>query len=265
MLIVGELLNSSRKAIKEAIDAENADEIKKIAKDQHENGAHYIDVNAGTYVGREDKYMKWLVSTVQEAVDAPCCIDSPDPKVVEAALELHKGTPMVNSISLEKERWDALLPVLAGSDMKVIALCMSDKGMPETKDDRLSIASDLINGLVKNKVPVENIYVDPLVQPISTNDSYGIEFMNAVEGIMTEFPGVHTICGLSNISYGLPERNLLNQTFLVMAICKGLDSAIINPLDRRIVAGIYAAETLAGRDEYCENYLAAYREQKLAF
>ncbi|MCA1785917.1 MAG: dihydropteroate synthase, partial [Desulfobacteraceae bacterium] len=127
----------------------------------------------------------------------------------------------------------------------------------------LSIASDLINSLVKNNVPVENIYVDPLVQPISTNDSYGMEFMNAVGAIMTEFPGVHTICGLSNISYGLPERKLLNQAFMVMAICKGLDSAIINPLDKRMMANVYAAETLAGRDEFCGNYLTAYREEKL--
>jgi 5-methyltetrahydrofolate--homocysteine methyltransferase len=263
MLIVGELINSSRKVIKAAIDAEDAEAIKKIAKDQAESGAGYIDVNAGTYVGKEDRYMKWLVETVQKAVDIPCCIDSPDPKVVEAALELHKGTPMINSISLEKERWDALMPVVAGSDVKVIALCMSDSGMPESKDDRLSIAGELVNSLVKNNVPVENIYVDPLVQPISTNDSYGMEFMNAVEAIMTEFPGVHTICGLSNISYGLPERKLLNQTFMVMAICKGLDSAIINPLDTRMMASVYAAETLAGRDEFCGNYLAAYREEKL--
>jgi 5-methyltetrahydrofolate--homocysteine methyltransferase len=264
MLVVGELINSSRKAIKAAIDAEDADAIKKIAKDQADNGADYIDVNAGTYVGKEDQYMKWLISSVQDAVDIPCCIDSPDPKVVEAALKLHKGTAMINSISLEKERWDALLPVVAGSDLKVIALCMSDAGMPESKDDRLSIASDLVNKLVKNNVAVENIFVDPLVQPISTNDSYGMEFMNAVEAIMKEFPGVHTICGLSNISYGLPERKLLNQTFMVMAISKGLDSAIINPLDKRMMANVYAAETLAGRDEFCGNYLTAFRGEKLA-
>jgi 5-methyltetrahydrofolate--homocysteine methyltransferase len=153
---------------------------------------------------------------------------------------------------------------VAGSDLKVIALCMSDAGMPESKDDRLSIASDLVNKLVKNNVAVENIFVDPLVQPISTNDSYGMEFMNAVEAIMKEFPGVHTICGLSNISYGLPERKLLNQVFMVMAICKGLDSAIINPLDKRMMANVYAAETLTGRDEFCGNYLSAFREEKLS-
>lgn len=264
MFIVGELINSSRKMVKEAIENGNIEEIKKLAKDQRENGADYIDINAGTFVGKEAEYMKWLVESVQEVTDTPCCIDSPDPKVIEAILPLHKGTPMINSISLEKERYDALMPVISGSGCKVIALCMSDSGMPETKDERLSIASDLINALVKNNVPIEDIFVDPLVQPISTNDSYGREFLNAIEGIMTGFPGVHTICGLSNISYGLPERKLLNQSFMVMAICKGLDGAIINPMDRRMMANIYAAETLAGRDEYCSNYLAAYRDEKLA-
>jgi 5-methyltetrahydrofolate--homocysteine methyltransferase len=263
MLIVGELINSSRKPIKAAVEAQDAEEIQKIAKDQHDHGADFIDVNAGTFVGKESEYMQWLVKTVQETVEAPCCIDSPDPKVVEAALSVHQGTPMINSISLEKERYDALLPVIAGTDLKVIALCMSDKGMPETKDDRVAIADELINSLVKNNVAVENIFVDPLVQPISTKDSYGMDFMNAVESIMTGFPGVHTICGLSNISYGLPERKLINQTFAVMAIAKKLDAAIINPLDKRMMANIIAAETLAGRDEYCSNYLTAYREERL--
>jgi len=263
MIIVGELINSSRKPIKAAVEAQDTEEIQKIAKDQHDNGAAFIDVNAGTFVGKESEYMQWLIQTVQEAVDAPCCIDSPDPKVVEAAVSVHKGTPMINSISLEKARYDALLPVIAGTDLKVIALCMSDKGMPETKDDRVAIADELINSLVKNNVAIENIFVDPLVQPISTKDSYGTEFMNAIEAIMTGFPGVHTICGLSNISYGLPERKLINQTFAVMAIAKKLDSAIINPLDKRMMANIIAAETLSGTDEYCSNYLTAYREDRL--
>lgn len=263
MLIVGELINSSRKPVKAAVDAQDKEEIQKIAKDQHDHGADFIDVNAGVFVGRESEYMQWLIKTVQEAVNAPCCIDSPDPKVVEAALSVHEGTPMINSISLEKARYDALLPVVAGTDLKVIALCMSDKGMPESKDDRVAIADELINNLVKNNVAIENIFVDPLVQPVSTNDAYGMEFMNAIEAIMTGFPGVHTICGLSNISYGLPERKLINQTFAVMAIAKKLDSAIINPLDKRMMANIIAAETLAGKDEYCSNYLTAYRDERL--
>jgi len=140
---------------------------------------------------------------------------------------------------------------------------MSDEGMPETADDRVAIAEDLVNKLVQKNVPIENIYVDPLVQPISTNDNYGKEFLSAIEQIMTKLPGVHTMCGLSNISYGLPHRALMNQAFMIMAISKGLDGAIVNPLDKRMMASITAAETLAGRDTFCMNYLDAYRNGKL--
>jgi 5-methyltetrahydrofolate--homocysteine methyltransferase len=146
--------------------------------------------------------------------------------------------------------------------MKVIALCMSDEGMPETVDDRMKIADKLVNGLIQNRVKVENIFVDPLVQPMSVNNSFGMEFINAVEQIMHKFEGIHTACGLSNISYGLPVRPFLNQTFMVMAITKGLDGAIVNPLDKKMMANITAAETLAGKDNFCMNYLKAYRAGK---
>lgn len=262
MIIIGELINASRKQIASAIENKDADTIQKIAKDERENGADFIDVNAGVFVGKESDYLKWLVTTVQETVEAPCCLDSPDPKAIETALSIHKGVPMINSISLEKERYEALLPVVSGTECKVVALCMSDKGMPETTDDRVSIADELINNLLKNNVPLDNIYVDPLVQPVSTKDSYGIEFLNAIEKIINKFPGVHTICGLSNISFGLPERKFLNQTFMVMAITKGLDAAIVNPLDKGMMAKIVAAETLAGKDEYCSQYLQAWRDKK---
>jgi cobalamin-dependent methionine synthase I len=262
MIIVGELINASRKAVAAAIEAQDAETIKKLAKDQHEAGADYIDVNAGVFVGKEGDYLEWLVKNVQEVVDGPCCLDSPDPKVIERGLAVHKGTAMINSISLEKERYDALMPVVAGTDLKVVALCMSDEGMPETTEDRVKIADKLINGLVQNNVKLDNIYVDPLVQPISTKSTFGLEFLNAVEEIMTRFKGVHTICGLSNISYGLPVRKLLNQNCAVMAIAKGLDGLIINPLDKQMMSNMIAAETLVGRDDYCVNYLKAYRQKK---
>jgi len=259
MLIVGELINASRKSVREIIENQDAQGIAKLARDQKENGAHYIDVNAGVFVGREPELLKWLVAAVQGAVDAPCCIDSPDPKAIEAALAVHKGRAMINSISLEKERYDKLLPVVAGSKSKVVALCMSDDGMPQTADQRMAIADKLLNGLVKNGVPLEDIYVDPLVQPVSTNDVFGAEFLQAIERITQAFKGVHTVCGLSNISFGLPERKFINQTFMVMAIAKGLDGAIVNPLDARMMGCIITAEMLMGRDPYCTNYLKAYR------
>jgi cobalamin-dependent methionine synthase I len=265
MIIVGELINASRKKIAAAIESQDTAAIQAVAKDQFEHGANYIDVNAGVFVGKEPEYLQWLTAIVQEPVDAPCCLDSPDPKAIEAALSVHKGTPMINSISMEKERYDALLPIVAGTDFKVVALCMGDKGMPQTTDERMAIAEELVNNLVKNRVPVENIYVDPLVQPISTNVTFGIEFLNSIERIIKTFPGIHTVCGLSNISFGLPERKFLNQTFMVMAITRGLDGAIVNPLDKKMMANIIAAEALAGNDEWCSAYLTAYREKKFEF
>jgi len=261
MLIVGELINASRKAIRAAIEKQDQEAIAQIAKDQSAAGANYIDVNAGVFVGQEPEYLEWLVKTVQSVVNEPCCIDSPDPKAIEKALAAHNGTAMINSISLESERYEALMPILAGTDLKVVALCMSDDGMPETTDDRMKIADKLVNGLLQNNVPLENIYVDPLVQPVSTNNDFGVEFLNAIEQIVTNYQGIHTVCGLSNISFGLPERKFLNQTFMSMAIAKGLDGAIVNPLDKKMMANIIAAEALAGRDDYCMAYLQAYRAE----
>ena len=262
MLIIGELINASRKTIAAHIENQDAEAIQKVAKDQFENGADYIDVNAGIFVGKEPEYIKWLVTRVQEVVDAPCCIDSPDPKAIEAGVAAHKGVPMINSISLEKNRYDTLMPMLAGTDFKVVALCMSDEGMPESADDRMSIADKLVNGLLQNRVKIDNIYVDPLVQPISVNKDFGVECLNAIEKIMATFKGIHTTCGLSNISYGLPNRRFLNRMFMVMAISKGLDGVIVNPLDRNMMANIIAAEALAGRDDFCMDYLKAYRAGK---
>lgn len=265
MIVVGELINASRKAIAAAIEAQDAEYIQKVAKDEYEAGANYIDVNAGIFVGQEAEYLTWLVKTVQQAVEIPCCIDSPDPKCIEQALAVHKGTAMVNSISLEKERYDALLPIVAGTELKVVALCMSDDGMPETMDARMKIADKLINSLVKNNVPIGNIYVDPLVQPIGTNSTFGIEFLNTIEAISTTYKGIHTMCGLSNISFGLPNRKFMNQMFAVMAIAKGLDGLIINPLDKAMMASLITAETLRGRDDFCVKYLKAHRKGAFEF
>ena len=263
MIIIGELINASRKAIGAAIKAGDAETIKKVARDQAEAGADYIDVNAGIFVGQEPEYLKWLVETVQQVTDKPCAIDSPDPVAVQAALTVHDKGAMINSISLEKERYEALLPIVAGSELKIIALCMSDDGMPQTVEDRMKIADKLVNGLVQNNVPVENIFVDPLVQPVSVDGSFGVEFINSIEKIIKTFPGIHTACGLSNISYGLPGRKYLNRAFMIQAIAKGLDGAIINPMDQGMISSILMGEALAGKDDFCMNYIKGFRAGKI--
>lgn len=263
MIIVGELINSTRKPIAAAIESRDAGAIRKLAREQAEQGAGYIDVNAGAFEGREAECLKWLIQEVQAEVDLPCCIDSPDPRALEAGLSLHRGTAMINSISLEKGRAENILPLLAGTDLKVVALCMSESGMPRTAEERVRIAESIVNLLLKHHVKVENVFVDPLVQPVSTDQTFGREFLAAVEKIMALFPGIHTICGLSNVSYGLPLRKFLNQTFMTMAIAKGLDAAIINPLDKAMMANILAAEVLGGRDRFCMNFIKAFRAGRL--
>jgi 5-methyltetrahydrofolate--homocysteine methyltransferase len=262
MMIVGELINASRKSIREAIDARDKNTLQEVARDEADAGANYIDVNAGVFVDNEAELLKWLAELVQDVVDLPCSLDSPNPRALEHALSTHKGTAMINSISLEEKRHDQLIPILAGTDLKVVALCMSDEGMPETSDQRLKIADKLITSLVNNGVKLENIFVDPLVQPISANLNFGAEFLKAVEVILGHFPEVHIMCGLSNISYGLPQRMFLNRTFMAMAIAKGMDGAILNPLDQKMMATIDAAEALAGKDNYCLNYIKSFRDGK---
>lgn len=266
MYIVGELINASRKLIGQAIKDQNSEYIQQVAREQEEAGANYIDVNAGIFVEEEPAYLEWLVKTVQEAVNIPCCIDSPSAVALERGLAAHtKGTPMINSISLEKDRYEQVMSIVRNTDLKVVALCMSDKGMPQTKDERVAIAEELVNSLVKNGVKTDNIFLDPLVQPIGTNYKFGYEFIDAVEAIRNAFPDVHFMCGLSNISFGLPERKFMNSVYAVMAIAKGLDGLMVNPLDKKMMANIITAETLAGRDKSCINYLKAFRKKKFEF
>lgn len=140
MIIVGEPINASRKSVREALESRDTVTIERLARDQSARGADYIDVNAGLFVDREVDLLPWLVQVVQGVTDKPCCLDSPNPKAIEAALEVHRGTPLVNSISLEKQRYQDLLPLLAGSALQVVALCMGDSWMPETAEQRLAIA-----------------------------------------------------------------------------------------------------------------------------
>jgi len=260
MLIVGELINSSRKDIKPAVESKDAAYIQKIAKEQVEAGAHYIDVNCGTQVFNEPEVMEWLVKTIQEVVNAPLCIDSPNEKALEAGLALTKTKkPMVNSITAEKERFEMILPLVQKYDAKVVALCMDDSGMPETAEDRIAIVDKLVKDLTSNGVAEDDIYLDPLVKPISTGDKAGIGVLETVRYIRENYPKVHAICGLSNVSFGLPNRKVLNQTFMIQTMLMGMDTYILNPLDKRMMGFIYSSMALLGRDPFCGNYLSAFR------
>ena len=263
MIIIGEKINTSRKSIEEAVKKRDAAFITRVARDQAEAGAHYIDVNAGTFLDQEVDCLCWLVETVQRGVDLPLCLDSPNPQALSEAMKLHKGEPMINSISLEEDRFQSLLPVITSRSCQVVALCMAQASMPTTVEERVQVASELIKKLTDEGIPLGKIYVDLLVQPVSVDTGMGVATLGAISKIMEDFPGVHTICGLSNISFGLPERRLINRNFLALCTSYGLSAAIMDPTDKQLMATLFAIEMLLGRDEYCENFIDAYQNGRL--
>jgi 5-methyltetrahydrofolate--homocysteine methyltransferase len=166
---------------------------------------------------------------------------------------------MINSISAEKERWEAVIPLVRQFKPKVIALCMDDSGMPASVEDRLRVADKLIDGLVAAGIPADDIYLDPLIKPLGVNHQFGMEALESIAALRQKYPEVHNICGLSNISFGLPERRLLNRAFMVMSLLKGMDAFILDPLDGPLMSLLRATIALAGQDEYCLQYIAAAR------
>jgi len=264
VIIVGEKINTSRKSIEQAVINRDSSFILNIAQEQAEAGAHYIDVNAGTFLDEEIDNLCWLVETVQSELDVPLALDSPSPKALEAAMKRHKGVPMINSISLEEDRFQSLLPVITSQPCHVVALCMSQTSMPTTVEDRVKVGSELIKRLTVEGIPLERIYVDPLIQPVSVDTNMGLASLGAIRRIMDDFPGVNTICGLSNISFGLPERRIINRNFLALCISYGLSAVILDPTDRELMTTLITVEMLLGRDEYCGNYIEAFQNGRLA-
>jgi len=261
MLIVGELINTSRKEIHEAVIKRDADYIKRVAWQQAEAGANYIDVNCSTLIDYEAEIMEWLVNTIQKAVHIPLSLDSMDYKVIETGLALAKyGQPMINSITAETERFEQVLPLVLKYNAKIVAFCVDDNGMPVTVMERMVIAGNLFKNLKKAGVPEDNMFFDPLVKPISVSDKEGSYVLDTVRLISQEYPKVHKICGLSNISYGMPNRQFLNRLFMAQTMAAGMDSYILDPLDQFLMGSVYGATALSGNDPFCMGYLSAHRQ-----
>lgn len=264
LLIIGERINIKRKGIALATKAMDSKFIIKEASQQVEAGATMLDISSGTLLDEEPGYLKWLVQVVQGAVDVPLSLDSTNPKAISEALSVHKGKALLNSVSARAESFEAMSPLIRQYKCNVVALCLDDKGIPGTPEDRLNIASSLIIKLTDIGLPPSNIYLDPGLMPISVDNQQGKIALETIKNIKHCFEGVHTICGVSNISFGLPDRSRLNRGFMVLALAFGLDAVILDPCDTETMATLQTARTLLGEDDYCKDYIAAYRQGKLA-
>jgi 5-methyltetrahydrofolate--homocysteine methyltransferase len=260
LTIVGERINSSRRSIARAIEQRDEALIQREAQMQREAGADYIDVNAGTFLGAEAEYLPWLVRTVQAVVDAPLSLDSPDPVALQAALKEHRGTPIINSISLERKKIESVLPLAVEHSCGVIALLVDGVRMATRAEEKLGIAVRLVKTLTDAGIRACDIYVDPVIHPVGMEGAASVETLKAFSLIRAELPEVHVLCGLRNISFQMPQRHLLDRAFLAMAMAGGADSAIVDPCDGAIMSTIVAAEALLGRDELGLRYIRACRK-----
>ncbi len=260
-MIIGELINSSRKAMRPLIEAWDAAAIAEVAKLQAAAGANYIDINCGSFTTDEPKRLAWLTDAVRGSVELPLCLDSPNVEALKAALPLvGDKQAMINSITAEQERFSAILPLVTEYKTKVVALCMSDEGIPVGVEGRINVADKLIADLTTAGVVLDDIYIDPLVQPLATTNEGARPLLDAVITIKAKYPQVHCVCGLSNISFGLPKRKLINRVFVVQAALAGIDSFILDPTDKQLMGALYAGEALLGNDPFCGRYLAQYRK-----
>jgi len=262
VIVIGERINSTRKAVKEAIARKDAAFLQKLAAAQVAAGADYVDVNAGAFPEEEVALMAWLAGVVQEAADVPLVLDSANAAALEAGLKAHtNGTAIVNSITAEEVRFKQVLPLVVAYKTPVVALAMGDGGITKTPQDRLGVARRLIEALCNEGVSPDHIYLDPMIQPVSVQSDFGVIAIEVIRRVKQDFPGVKTFCGLSNISFGLPQRARLNRSFLTMALAAGLDCAILDPLDRDMMDVITTSEALLGRDRFCKTYIKACRER----
>lgn len=263
MLIIGESLNATRQTVRAAVETHDASFIQALALEQVAAGADMLDVNAAVTGQNEIEDLPWMVQVVQEVVDVPLVLDSSDTNALMAAMKVHRGRPMINSISAESEKINKLLPVVAEADCSVIVLCMDDHGIPNDAKGRLKTAQAAVLPLLAAGKKKEDIYVDPLVMSISVEPNAAKTTLEVIRSLAAgELAGVQITGGLSNVSYGMPGRKLLNRVFLTAAMTLGLNSCIVDVRDQALMSTIYAAMSLL-EEKGSRAYLKVYRQGRL--
>jgi 5-methyltetrahydrofolate--homocysteine methyltransferase len=263
VLIVGESINGSIPSVGKAIQNRDGSFLARLALEQKEAGADMLDVNAAVVGTNEVEALPWLVQIIQTEVKFPLMLDSVNTKAIEAALRIHKGHAIVNSLSAEKNRWEQLFPLVLEYGCGAVVLCMNEAGIPRTAQDRFTVAQNLVERTLKAGIKPQDLYLDPLVLSIGANWEVGRVTLETLRLIHQNLPEVHTMCAVSNVSYGLPCRSLLNANFLSMAVAVGVDTLLIDVRDKRVMAALWSANVLAGKDRDCLAYLKAYHTSRL--
>lgn len=262
---IGERINpTNRKRLEAEMLAGDLSRVERDALAQVEAGAHILDVNVGVTSIEPDKtepeLMAQCVELIQSIIDLPLCIDSSVVPALIAGLKVAKGRPILNSVTGEEDRLEAILPVVAEYKVPVIAISNDEEGISYDPNVRFAVAKKIVERADRYGIPREDVIIDPLAMPVGAVRTAGIDLFNIVRMVRDEL-GCNTICGASNVSFGLPSRNVINSAFITMAIGAGMTSAIVNVLESEVRQSIYAADVLMGQDEDCMRYLAAMRRE----
>jgi cobalamin-dependent methionine synthase I len=267
MLVIGEKINASNKSVGQAIANKDSEFLTNLAKDQTAAGADFIDVNVGAVLGDrgyQEATMEWLVEVVQSATDKPLAIDSDVPGVIEAAFRKYQGdTVMINSVNAEPERLKVVGDLAVEHKALLVALAMGELGIPSTIEERLDACELIMTHLTRIGLREEQVFFDPLVLPIAVDSTQGLVTLRTIQGIKSRYPSAKTVMGASNISYGLPRRGMVNRAFLIMAVSAGLDAAILDPLDAKMMSFATVADMLSGNDPSCKGFIRAHRKDTL--
>lgn len=263
MIIIGEKINGTIPVVREAIEKRDAEFIADLAIKQAAAGADYIDVCASTSPELEIEALTWLIEVVQEATDTPLSIDSANPRVIESVFKYVNKPGLINSISEEGDKCAILLPLLEDNNWEVVGLTCDNNGIPSDVQTKLNITKLMVDKATKYGVTPDRIHIDPCVMALSTDNNSLLNFTSEIAEIRALYPTIHITSGLSNISFGLPARALMNKTFMALAIQAGMDSAVMDPLNRDLMGTIFAAYALLGKDRHCRKYSQAFRQGKI--
>jgi len=260
-VVIGERINpTGRKALAAEMKAGDFSRVEADAIAQVEAGATMLDVNAGIPLADEPAILARAIELVQSITDVPLAIDSSIVAALEAGLAVYKGKPLLNSVTGEEDRLESVLPLVKKYGCAVVAISNDDTGISQDLEVRFQVAKRIVERAEDHGIPRCDVVVDPLAMPIGAIGTAGKQVMQLVARLRDEL-GVNSTCGASNISFGLPNRTVMNTTFVTMAAGAGLTSAIVNPLHPEMMSGIRAANVVNGTDQECANWISAYREQ----
>jgi len=259
-VLIGERINpTGKKKLAEALKAGDLEVVRREALAQVQAGADILDVNVGTFGVDEVTLLPRAVQAVMDTVDVPLCIDSNNPDALEAALKVYKGKPLVNSVTGEEHSLKRILPLIKKYEAAVVGLVQDDDGIPKDAKRRVSIAHKIVRRAEALGITRENIVIDCLAFAVGADTSSGLAIVEAIRTIKAEL-GVNMTLGASNISFGLPDRELLNNAFVAMAIAVGITCLITDAA--KVRPTVMGADLILGRDKHAQRYVGAYRQRQ---